>query len=95
MAVGVEAITNEKDAVEAIEELAAKFGLKVHVWGSQDIKNLIEEAGIDAGVDTEELSEEKTAAVIAEFKETQAWNETGLDIDVAMQDALAEILTKQ
>jgi len=90
----IDSVTTEQEAMEVIQALAGKFGLKAHVWGTADIRNLMEEAGIDAHVDTEELSDEQTAEVITEFKETQAWNETGLDIDIAMQDALAEILAK-
>lgn len=89
-----EAITTEAEAIEVISSLALKFGIKAHVWGTQAIDDLLEEAGIDAGVDTEALGAGKEA-VIAEFKETQAWQETGLDNDIAMQDALIEILGKR
>jgi hypothetical protein len=84
-------IATEDDAIETISLLTEKFGLKTHVWGTKAVEDLLEEAGIDAGIDTEALGENK-AQVIADFKETQAWQETGLDNDIAMQDALIAIL---
>lgn len=90
----VELVATESEAVAVIEALAEKFGIKTHVWGSVAIEGLLEEAGIDVGVDVDELPASEKAKVISEFKETQAWQETGLDIDIAMQDELIAILSK-
>lgn len=94
MTEAVELVVTESEAIALIEGLAAKFGIKTHIWGSAAIDGLLEEAGIDAGVDVDELAVEEKEKIIAELKETQAWQETGLDIDIAMQDELIAILSK-